>query len=483
MKILIVCTNRNTLPEPVIPIGACVVAEAAERSGHSVRLLDLMFLEDAASGVASAVAAFRPDVVGLSVRNIDNTYMRSPVCFMDGLQEVVNAVRASTGAPIVLGGAALGIMPEEILRRVAVSCGVVGDGETVFPLLLDRISTGRDFRDLPGVATIDDGTFRMNPCVASGFPAACPAPDYHRWLDMAAYRSHLATVTVRTKTGCAFRCVYCICPLIEGSTYRLMDPGSVADAVARLAAAGHRDIEFVDSVFNAPLDHAMNVCAALARSGNKARLQCLELNPLDLDDPLLSAMELAGFVGMGITVESASDPVLLGLRKGFTAREVHGAAAAVRRHRIPCAWIFLLGGPGETEETVEETLRFAASEIRPRDVAIFNTGIRVYPGTELETVARRQGLLSCPPREMLSPLFYVSPGVDPRWMEGRLKEYMNRHMNFMDTDVLSISFLPALHRIAHGIGMRPPLWRHTRTIRRLLRFAGADMGKSAGTAP
>ena len=475
MKILLVSTNRNTLPMPVMPIGACVIAHASERSGHTVHLLDLMFTRYATTEVESAVTGFQPDVVGLSVRNIDNNDMRNTVFFLDDLRKIVDAIRTRTGAPIFLGGAAMGVMPEEILRLGDVSGGVIGDGEVVFPLLADRISRGGDFRDIPGIAYFDNGTFHRNPPAAIGNPAACPAPDYHRWLNTAAYRSHLATVPIQTKTGCQFQCVYCTYPKIEGCAYRLKEPDSVAEAVARIAATGLRDIEIVDSVFNAPLEHAMNVCAALARVGHRARLQCLELNPLFLDDALLTAMERAGFVGMGITLESASDPVLRGLKKGFTAREVHDAAEVVRRHGIPCAWIFLLGGPGETEDTVKETLRFAGKRIGPRDVAFFNTGIRIYPGTELESIARRQGVLSRAPGEMLSPVFYVSPDVDPLWVEQELKKSMNRHMNFLNMDSLGLSFLPTIHRIGYRLGLRPPLWRYTRIIRRCLRFAGMDV--------
>jgi radical SAM superfamily enzyme YgiQ (UPF0313 family) len=475
MKILLVSTNRNALPMPVMPIGACIVAHAAERSGHAVHLLDFMFTRDAMAELESAVIGFRPDVVGLSVRNIDNNDMRNPVFFLDDLRKIVDSIRAGSSAPILLGGAALGVMPEEILRLGGVSGGVIGDGETVFPFLLDRIARGGEIRDIPGVASIENGIFRRNPSAALGFSAACPVPDYHRWLNTAAYRAHMATVPIQTKTGCPFLCVYCTYPGIEGSACRWKEPGSVADAVARLAAAGFRDIEFVDSVFNAPLDHAMNVCDALAGVRHGARLQCLELNPLFFDDSLLAAMERAGFVGMGITLESASDPVLQGLKKGFTTREVYRAAEAVRRHRIPCAWIFLLGGPGETEETVKETLRFAGTHIRPRDVAFFNTGIRIYPGTELESIARRQGVLSRAPEDMISPVFYVSPDVDARWMERELKKSMNRHMNFLNMDSLSLSFLPTIHRIGYRLGLQPPLWRHTRVIRRCLRFAGMDV--------
>jgi radical SAM superfamily enzyme YgiQ (UPF0313 family) len=285
----------------------------------------------------------------------------------------------------------------------------------------------------------------------------------------------MATVPIQTKTGCRFQCVYCTYPKIEGDICRLKEPDSIADAVLRLSASGLRDIEFVDSVFNAPLEHAMEVCAALARVKHTARLQCLELNPRDFNDELVTAMESAGFVGMGITLESASDPVLQGLRKGFTSREVHHAAAVVRRHRIPCAWIFMLGGPGETRETVRETLLFAKEHIRPQDVAFFNVGIRIYPGTELEAIARKQGVLSSPPEEMLAPLFYLSPELEADWLAQELKKSMSSQMNFINMASMGHSFLPTIHRISYKLGFRPPLWRHTGIIRRGLRLAGMDV--------
>ncbi|MFZ2224225.1 MAG: cobalamin-dependent protein, partial [Candidatus Deferrimicrobium sp.] len=155
MKILLVSTNRNTLPMPVMPIGACIIAHALERSGHAVHLLDLMFTRDATAAVESAVKGFQPDVVGVSVRNIDNNDMRNTVFYLDTLRNIVNALRTGTDAPIFLGGAAMGVMPEEILRLVDVSGGVIGDGETIFPLLVERITQGGSFRDLPGVAYIE----------------------------------------------------------------------------------------------------------------------------------------------------------------------------------------------------------------------------------------------------------------------------------------------------------------------------------------
>ena len=475
MKILIVSTNRSRLPMPVMPIGACIVAHAAERAGHTVRLLDLMFTRNACSDIGSALAGFKPDVVGISIRNIDNVDMRSPVSFLEDLQGLMDAIRAGSHAPLVLGGAALGVMPEQILRLVPDAIAVTGDGELVFPQLLHRIARAEPLADLPGVAYLENGLLHRSSCSYPGFSDSCQAPDYQRWLDTRAYRSQMATATIQTKTGCQFHCVYCTYPKIEGSCCRLKQPASIANAVVRLAAAGMPDIEFVDSVFNAPREHAMEVCAALIAVKHGARLQCLELNPRDFDDGLVTAMERAGFVGMGITLESASDPVLQGLRKGFTSREVHHAARVVGRHRIPCAWMFLFGGPGETPETVRETLRFAGEQIRPGDLAFFNTGLRIYPGTELEAIARKQGVLTRPPEEMLFPVFYLSPEVDAGWIGQELKQSMKRHLNFINIDTLSLPFLPALNRIGSRLGLSPPYWRHTRFIRRVLRLAGMDV--------
>lgn len=448
-----------------------MVAEAAERAGHRVWLLDLMFPADPGRALEAVLGRTRFDVIGLSVRNIDNIDMGAPRCFIEDLGPLVAAARRCTAAPLVLGGAALAVMPEQVMRATGVPCAVIGAGEVVFPRLVEKLAGNQPWEDLPGVAALIDGAYRAPaPAPAPARPGA--GPDYGRWLDMKAYGSHLATIPLQTKLGCRYKCVYCTYRTIEGGDYRLSDPGSVTENALRYAASGFSDIEFVDSVFNAPYDHALAVCESLVRAESRARLQSIEMNPVSFDHRLLSIMERAGFVGIGLTVESAADAVLQGLRKGFTAREVHAAAAVVKRHRLPCLWIFLLGGPGETRETVRETLRFAGRFIRPQDAALFNIGIRIYPGTELETIARGQGLLSVPAAGMLAPIFYVSPEVEAGWITGQVRQSTNCHMNFLNADSLSVSCLPRISRLGHRLGLRPPLWRYARFIRRGLRSVG-----------
>ncbi len=471
MNVLIINTNQHNQPFPVMPLGACLVADALERTGHRVQMLDFMFETNPISALHHKLSGRHFDIVGLSIRNIDNNDMRSPRFFLKGLPHLVQAIRELSEAKIVIGGAAMGVMPEEILRFSGADYAVLGDGEYVMPELLSHIGSG-DGVTTPGIAYIADGVFhstvRSNAIVSGG----CMLPDFARWINVGAYLSRMSTVPLQTKLGCRYKCVYCTYRKIEGDTYRLCEPECVIETLQKLVSKGLKDIEFVDNVFNSPYDHAMEICRLLKKRKHGARLQSLELNPTFVDDALIDAMEGAGFVGVGITAESASDNVLRRLRKSFTLQDVHNAASVIKRHKLPCIWIFLLGGPGESRQTVAETFAFAERYVRPKDAVFFNIGIRVYPGTELESIAREEGLLDLPPEDMLRPVFYLSPDVEPEWLSERAGDFLKTHMNVIDSTSLELPFLPALHKIGHKMGMKPPLWRHMSAIRRFLQYTG-----------
>src|SRR4030067_2569490 len=96
MTVPIISANQSAFPMPVMPIGACMVAEAAERAGHRVSVLDLMFEPDPARAITSAIRRSNPDVIGFSVRNIDNNDMRTPAFYIPGLLPLIKAVRSLT---------------------------------------------------------------------------------------------------------------------------------------------------------------------------------------------------------------------------------------------------------------------------------------------------------------------------------------------------------------------------------------------------
>ena len=474
MRTLIVYTNRSRNPMPVMPLGACIVAEAAAAAGHEVRLLDFMFERRPLAALKRALLRFRPGAVGISFRNIDNNDLAKPVGYHRDLPAIVNLVHDVAGVPVVLGGAAMGVMPGPLLRFSGADWGVPRDGESIFPALLGAFEQNRDPRELPGMAWLENGRLRLSAGYALNSGFRCVAPDYRRWTRLGPYNATLAAAGLQTKRGCPHKCVYCTYAMMEGPSYALAEPQSVVQAVGRLGAMGIRDVEFVDNVFNSPYDHAMDVCHALARARTGARLHTIELNPRYTDAALLEAMADAGFAGAGITAESASDAVLDGLGKGYTSGDVFRAADAVRRSRTPAMWIFLLGGPGETDETVRETLRFAAAVVRPFDAAFFNVGLRIYPGTELERIARSEGVLTASEDEMLEPVHYFSPRVARADVEAMLDGAVRRHLNLIGPASINYRWMELVTRVARRFGAMPPLWRYVRPVRQAMRFLGMD---------
>ena len=474
MKVLIVALNRNRQPMAVMPYGACIAAQAAADAGHETRLLDLMFARNPARAVEKACLDFKPDVAGFSLRNIDNNDLRTPVFYADEAASLMALARRACGAKIVLGGAAVSVMPEALLRRTGADWCLLGDAASAFPRFLAALAGGENPVSVPGACAVADGRFTSTPPDLSTAAGMGLFPDFGRWLDLRAYARRMTAAPLKTKLGCPFGCVYCTYPAGEGKAYRLCPPGDVVRAVRGLAAGGVRDIEFVDNVFNSPYAHAMELCRLLAESRTGARFHTMELNPEFTDGPLLDAMERAGFAGIGITAESADDGVLSALGKNYTSAHLERAAAAVEKHDIPCMWIFMAGGPGETKATVERTLEFARRRVRPSDTVFFNAGVRLYPGTPLEAAARLGGSLKRSLEEMLEPVFYLSPGVEKDWLLRTLKDATRENMNFINSDSLALPFLSGLYALAHFAGFEQPLWKHTRSLRRGLRGLGVN---------
>src|SRR5438876_8557265 len=125
------------------------------------------------------------------------------------------------------------------------------------------------------------------------------------------------------------------------------------------------------------LFRSLQVCEAITRRKLNVNLDTTNFTPAAASSELLRAMTVAGFRTLGITAESASDPVLEKLEKGFTAAKVREVAERVEKHGIRALWIFLVGGPGETTQTVEETLSFARWRLERGDAVYLTVGLRI----------------------------------------------------------------------------------------------------------
>lgn len=458
MRVLIVNTNRERSPYTLLPIGACCVAAAARNAGHDTRFLDLTFERNPIKQTLDFVTSFKPDVVGLSIRNIDNCDASNPLFYLTDINDIVKACRIAGVGYIVIGGAAVTTAAESVLRFTEADYAVIGEGEAAFPRLLDAIFAGDHLTSVPGVAAICSSSFKCNSPAPSQDLSSFPNPNPENWLNLSLYKAYDAAMSVQTKRGCAFRCSYCLYQTIEGEGIRFRDPDWVAEEVLRSERLGFRSVEFVDSVFNVPEEHAINCCEAILHAGSHLPLQTSELNPSGCSSDMVKAMNAAGFISIGCTAESGSDQMLRSLRKGFTSDHLRQAALELSRSTALRMWIFMFGGPGETESTVRETTRFMEDSLTDRDIVYVSRGIRILPGTELNKQAVAEGVVS-EHDNLLLPQFYFSPQITPERVMSIL--YSSR---FPSANIVSLSdgnnrLLPAAQRWARMIGLRPPYWR------------------------
>ncbi|HJP85038.1 MAG TPA: radical SAM protein [Gemmatimonadaceae bacterium] len=472
-RVLLVSTNRERQPYPVVPNGLACVASALDAAGHRVEFLDLCFARDPLASAREAARRFRPEIIGVSVRNIDNSDAIALRHYTPEARDVLRELRSNAPeAKIIAGGAAFGVAPEALFRDLEVDYAVAGDGERASVALIDALVEGRDPGSIAGLVRSRDGTVIFTPPGEDADLDSLPGPQLHRWIDLARYQRHGATIPIQTKRGCVYKCIYCTYRNVEGWGYRSRDPELVAEEIAELRAkAGIRHFDFVDSTFNSPPGHAIEVCEAITRRELGVQLDTTNFTPATASPELLTAMKAAGFRTLGITAESASDPVLERLEKGFTAAKAREVAERVERHGIRTLWIFLVGGPGETKQTLEETLEFAAWRLRRGDAVYLTVGLRIYPGTTLHRIAINEGRVPAT-STLLDPTFYFSTELDFDETVSRLKLFAANHPRFMFSADSRSVVLPYLTRAASVLHLPRPHWQYMGLFQRVARAIG-----------
>lgn len=399
MKVLLLSANRVKAPYPVYPLGLDYVA-AALAPKHQVRIADMNTLGEAGA-LAQVIEKFSPDIIGLSLRNIDNTDNTNPHGFINDYQEVVKIIRANTPAPIVLGGAGFSLFPHKLMAALEADYGIIGEGERLAGLV-DALSQGETDPQLTGVIT------------ASG-PEIFPSPlkgTFERQFDpefqnLDFYLRNSGMLNLQTKRGCPFRCIYCTYPHIEGRRFRLIDPAQVAQTALTLQEAGAKYLFITDSAFNADINHSLAVAHEFKRIGLAIPWGAF-LAPIDLPDHYFDSLAQAGLTHVEFGTESLSNRVLKAYGKPYDRPQVlasHQAAVAAGLH---VAHYFLLGGPGETAETLETTLN-SVDKLNKTVLFLF-CGMRIYPHTDLYHHALHEGQID-PSQDLLAPVYYQSPAI------------------------------------------------------------------------
>lgn len=455
---MLVYSNRARMMEPPPPIGLSYVATAARRAGHEVRFVDLMVSRDAQAELRRELNSFQPEVVGISVRNIDNIIAQRTAWQLDQVRDLIAAVREQSRARVVLGGPAASILGATALERLGADFVIVGEGEIAFPQLLEALGGARDFASVKGLCYRENGSVcsvppeRQNVFGRSGM---------EQWVRWSRYERAGGLWAVHTKRGCPLACLYCNYPSMEGRALRQRAAADVVDEIEQvMATVGPRTFEFTDSTFNVPESHAIGICEEVIRRKLRVNLSAVGVNPLCVSEKLFTLLKRAGFISLVITPDSGSEAMLQNLRKGFTLDQLRFTARLARESGIRCTWFFLLGGPGETRASVEETLSFIEQNLNWKKFAtVAISGIRILPGTDLAQRAVAENYISAS-RDLCEPTFYFEPALNEQWVLDRIDQTIARCPTLVHGAEQKDSVLErACNRLLCWAGVAPPYYR------------------------
>ena len=423
MRVLLISANTEKINMPTLPMGLGSVAEALAGAGHAVRFLDLMGMEDWQALLRKTLEEADPEVIGISIRNIDDQGSASPRFLLEPARAVVAFCRILTRVPIVLGGAGYSIFPQAVLDYTGADMGIQGDGEAAAMMLLRRLESSTRPTDVPGLVIRGQGHAIPPEPVRDLDRFALPGPQL--------FDSRFASnpdyyLPIQTRRGCPLNCSYCSTSTIEGRLIRKRSPSAVVETLRRWRRAGYSRVFFVDNTFNLPTRYAQDLCQAMERAQLDIDWRAI-LYPGRVTPSLVRAMAQAGCRDVSLGFESGSAQILSRMHKRFSPDDILQANRLLADAGINRMGFLLLGGPGETRHTVLESLAFADG--LKLDALKVTIGLRIYPYTELARIAVQEGVVE-PQDSLLRPTFYIARGLEA-WLRETVGEWVAERPHWM----------------------------------------------------
>lgn len=424
MKVLII--SSNTLP--AAPSGPAYIAGAVRQAGHEVRVYERLFAANLADELAAILVEFQPNVIGLSIRLVFGDELDSGAPFgtrhtdlRPRVREIVTIIREYSDAFIVLGGPGFNYYANDWLAYLDLDYGICGEGEEAFPLFLQRYEMGGDIYDIPGCVFRKNARFDYTPPRLVENLNGAPLPAYDLF-DLEKYADQGIIPAIFTKRGCAFNCSFCPYSKLEGKRYRLKSPGRVVAEICHIQSfSASQRIMFCDNSFNVPKPHAESICRALIAKGTGLHWGTGDLKPIGITPDFCQLMADSGCFYANLAIESASATMLKRMKRGYTVQQVRKSIEVLSRSSIPFGVSVLFGAPGETPETIAETLQVLDDYSIPHGVW-FTVG--VYLWTDLQEIVgdlRKEGGLK-DDLDLFTGAVYLSPALPKPYLNELLSK-------------------------------------------------------------
>lgn len=386
MRVALVSPKWNRKANDYPALGLGYLAAILERDGHQVRIFDFALYPNAPlEEDVQQVCTFDPQMIGITAMS---SVYHSAV-------QTATLLKACLGRPIVIGGPHATVYPERVLAESPViDCVVRGEGEeTIRQLARALDGTGGN------LGAIDGLTYRNRSEIVSNPDRplirdldSLPFPARHLF-DLKRYGLRTPggqpMVTMLSSRGCPYNCSYCFKGIV-GRTYRQRSPGNIiAELRQVIDQYDIRNFYFIDDLFTIDLRRLNALTEQLVAARLDIRWQCL--GRVDrVDAEVLRKMYAAGCRRIHYGIESGNQRILDGVGKGIKLEQVRQAVRWTQEAGIEVKGYFMLGLPGDTEETLQQTIELATE--LDLDETMFSL-TTPFPGTRLwdELVKKRPG--------------------------------------------------------------------------------------------
>ncbi|MFZ5803181.1 MAG: B12-binding domain-containing radical SAM protein [Candidatus Omnitrophota bacterium] len=385
-RVLIVAPPYRLSPT-IFPLGLMYIAAVLQKAGHQVDLIDM-------------------DVINLSeaeftkqLRERDYDYLCT-----GGMITTWNFLRfacdyAKTVKPqatVIVGGGIITSTPQSFLSVSKADIGVIGEGEETVLDILDAIENRKFLGTVPGIVYREGGRIVETPkraAIQDLDSIPFPAWDLFNVRDVySRFPSHHSLFhakrigTIYTTRGCPFQCTFCY----TEKKVRQRSVGNVIEEIKEMKSRyGIRHIKIADDLFVVRKERTIEFCEAVIRE--KLNISWSATGRCNIVEPkFLAIMKKAGCTFLGLGIESGSGPVLKAMKKNQTPQQIVEAVKMVQAAGITPGGTFILGMPGETHETVRETVALY------KEINKYRTHVNrfffatPYPGTPLYEHLRSQ---------------------------------------------------------------------------------------------
>lgn len=421
MRTLLIQSYTDESEAVIYPIGLASLA-AVLAPEHEVRILDLNLHGDPHAAIRREIAAFEPELMGISLRNIKIAQPgRQLTCFETHRAAIQVMRQSAPNVPLLAGGCAFSLFGEITMREIPeIDLGVWGEAEETLPRLMANLDTPGEIR---GVYHRTGGETRYTG--QPGFPNFMRLPWPRRDLvPIEPYLKDPQSLGIQAKRGCALQCLHCSDTFLSGKRLRMRPAKDVVDEIEYLVESfGAPYVFFCDQVFNIPPTHTQELCQEIIDRKLKVKWTGW-FNERGVDRETIRLCKEAGCYQLSFSPDSVDPVVLKKLRKNIKPKDLQHTLDVCLEQKMPVTYNFMINAPGESYRSLWNLLKFiVGARLRMGSLfrlhGLFITTIRIYPHTELELLAMREQMIDSR-EDLLAPTFYDPASV--RWLvHGLLK--------------------------------------------------------------